>query len=93
MGGKEEEGEYLTPIFPDGFLLNSQIRGLGCIEPFPTLNTDSGVKCSEGTERRKVEGANRGDTLGFLPMAGTPYLAGRGRQDEWRQWRQESSCL
>ena len=61
LKGREEEGECLTPIFPDGFLLNSQSRGLRNTDPLFTVETDSGVKCSKGTKRRKAGGVERGD--------------------------------
>ena len=80
LKGWEEEGECLTPIFPYGFLLNSQSRGLRSTDPFFTLETDSGVKFSEGTKRRKAGGAERGDNF-WLPLRWGPlmWLGGGGR--------------
>lgn len=75
----------VTPISPYDFLLNSQSSSLRGTDPLFTLETDSGVKCSEGTKMSKAGGADRGDHSWLSLRVRTSYLVGRGRQGEWRQ--------
>lgn len=45
---RKKKGGCLNPVLPEGFLLNLQPTGLGCIDSFPAFNTDSDIRRSEG---------------------------------------------
>lgn len=72
-GHREEEGECLTPISPDGFLLNSQSRGLRNTDPLllKLILVSDAVKGLKGGRQEVVE---RG-TIPWL-SGGTSYGLG-----------------